>query len=428
MNRFIRLTTLLIALALAVPSFAQTELSIPVGNDGVEIPISQYAGKDTKRPLFLWLPSDHGTSPVQKLTADKLARIGYTVWVADLHLAYFVDEGRDSLKQFPADDIAELIEAAAAQSQREIILMTSGRAAQNALEATRRYQLTSDKDHTPMQVAGVILFSPNVTLASDTPGQPAGYQTIAQSSNIPMYIIQPSISTNQWRAGETAEVLRSAGADVYLHRLPGIQSGFQIRPYEDLTPLDLEARADLPLTLARAARILGQSNRPDKAATLFTSTATNPSKRRFGLKTLKPYPADLELPQLDGTSHNIQSHQGRVSLISFWASWCDPCIKELPSLKRLYDDYHAKGLDIVTVNAGEDAARIQAAADQFEMNDYTLLMDSDGAALKAWNVYGFPTNFLVNRQGEVVFGSFGGIDWDEPEARAAVESLLQTNP
>ena len=142
------------------------------------------------------------------------------------------------------------------------------------------------------------------------------------------------------------------------------------------------------------------------------------------LKTLpaKPAPA-LSLPKLDGGTTRLADLRGRVVLVNFWAVWCPPCRKEMPSMSRLATKLGKKPFTILGVNVGESPEEIRAFLKQVPVN-FPILLDGEGANLKAWNVFAFPTSYVVDKKGNLRLGLFGSIEWDEPEAVAKLEALL----
>ena len=143
---------------------------------------------------------------------------------------------------------------------------------------------------------------------------------------------------------------------------------------------------------------------------------------------LKPYKGkplpDFELSDLKGGKHSLSDYKGKVVLVNFWATWCPPCVKEMPSMQRLQDKYQGKDFQILAVNMGEDATTITIFLDKIKVN-FPILMDSDGTVLKQWKIFAFPTTFLIDKDGNIAYGLFGGLEWDSPEAMAVVDELLK---
>jgi len=419
---------LIASLFLTLTAQAQVESSVILNEGELDIPVTRYQAAGENAPLILWLPSSHGTSPNQFPTALGLSKIGIETWVVDLHTGYFLDPGRSSVDQFKAGDIAKLISRAAKEARGKLYLMSSDSGALPTLRGIARYQQLTAQSGDEMRVAGAILFEPKLNYPTNIPGEAARYLPVTSNSTIPIYYIQPTNSTRQWRSKEIIEQLQSGGSQVFLRVMPDIISGFQQRPDEDLNDIDFAQRDKLPAELKRATQLLAMQPVPDAPAIQSPEPAPTRVKAVFGLKTLAGNPAlPLNLADANGKQINIDYSQQALSLVSFWASWCQPCIIELPALKRFYDDYAAKGVKVITINVGEAAPAMQAAIQHFKMQGYTNLSDPEGETMKAWNVLGFPTNFLVSRDGALSHGSFGAVEWDAPKVRELIDQQL-TSP
>jgi thiol-disulfide isomerase/thioredoxin len=142
------------------------------------------------------------------------------------------------------------------------------------------------------------------------------------------------------------------------------------------------------------------------------------------LKPLPMRPAPiLKLPGLDGVDMNLSQLRGKVVLVNFWAVWCPPCRKEMPSMARLMTRLAEKPFAILGVNEGESPEEIRAFLKQVPVN-FPILLDSEGEHLKPWQVFAFPTSYVVDKQGRLRLGLFGSIEWDSPEAIAQLDKLL----
>ena len=131
----------------------------------------------------------------------------------------------------------------------------------------------------------------------------------------------------------------------------------------------------------------------------------------------------LILPTLAGESVDLKALRGKVVLVNFWAVWCPPCRKEMPSMNRLAASLGGKPFIILGVNAGDEPAAIHAFMDKVPV-EFPIVMDAEGVSLKAWRAFVFPTSYVVDKQGRLRMGLVGSIEWDAPETVARIEALL----
>ena len=126
---------------------------------------------------------------------------------------------------------------------------------------------------------------------------------------------------------------------------------------------------------------------------------------------------------LDGRQWDLRDLKGRVVLINFWATWCEPCREEMPSFERLRDKVRGRPFEILTVNFGEGPARIEPFLVRHRIS-LPVLLDRDKEAAAAWHAGGLPMTFLVDARGRVRYSSFGESDWSTGEPLRVVQSLL----
>ncbi|GMV08897.1 MAG TPA: TlpA disulfide reductase family protein [Gemmatimonadaceae bacterium] len=130
---------------------------------------------------------------------------------------------------------------------------------------------------------------------------------------------------------------------------------------------------------------------------------------------------------LDGTARikGIADYKGDVVLINLWATWCGPCVIEMPSIQRLYDRYRGAGLKVVAV-AVDDPGNEQRILDFVAEHGLTfeILHEGTGKIEAAFQTQGIPATFLVGRDGRIRKLNLGAADWDSPANRAVVAQLL----
>jgi thiol-disulfide isomerase/thioredoxin len=120
---------------------------------------------------------------------------------------------------------------------------------------------------------------------------------------------------------------------------------------------------------------------------------------------------------------SLADYQGQVVLVNFWATWCEPCLEEMPSLQRLAARLAGQPFALLAVNYGESPAKVQAFLERLPA-PLPVLLDRDLQAARAWRVRILPASFLVGRDGRVRASVIGELDWASPEAIRAVQGLL----
>ena len=138
----------------------------------------------------------------------------------------------------------------------------------------------------------------------------------------------------------------------------------------------------------------------------------------------QPVPA-LLLNDLDGKSWSLSDLRGRAVLLNFWATWCEPCRAEMPSLQALAQRHAADGLVALTVNYQESDLTIRRFLEQTPIT-LPVLLDRDGAAAKAWTPRVFPSTVLVDRSGRPRRVVVGEVDWSGEDAKAWMADLLKS--
>ncbi len=121
----------------------------------------------------------------------------------------------------------------------------------------------------------------------------------------------------------------------------------------------------------------------------------------------------LKLKDTTGKIHQLDDYRGKVVLVQFWATYCTPCRREMPSMNRLLKKLNGK-LVILAVNMGESREEVEAFIKSIGV-DFPVLMDEDGKAIEAWKVFAAPSNFVIDPRGKIRYTLFGGVEWDSPE-------------
>lgn len=152
-------------------------------------------------------------------------------------------------------------------------------------------------------------------------------------------------------------------------------------------------------------------------------TLASPS-RAGELRALEPRAAPtLELPGLGGVTHRLADWRGQVVLLNFWASWCQPCVEEMPGIQRLAGQMQNRGFVVIGVNVAETKKRATRSVEQMGVT-FPVLLDAEGETFRAWGGKALPTSALIDRQGRLRYVGLGPLEWDGAEALGRVEALL----
>ena len=140
--------------------------------------------------------------------------------------------------------------------------------------------------------------------------------------------------------------------------------------------------------------------------------------------TLAP---ELKAQDLAGAQKSLADYRGKVVLLNFWASWCPPCLREVPSMERLLVKMAGRPLAIVALDSAETADEVNGFLSRMKLG-FPILLDPDGSNTKRWKVFALPTTFLLDAEGQVRYVLTGPTEWDEGEALVIIESLLADLP
>jgi peroxiredoxin/predicted nucleic acid-binding Zn-ribbon protein len=159
---------------------------------------------------------------------------------------------------------------------------------------------------------------------------------------------------------------------------------------------------------------------------LLALAAPAPGQGRYGQFVGKPFPGFRAQDALTGERIDLKDFRGRVVLIDFWATWCGPCVRELPNVKRSYGKYHDQGFEIISISLDKDRARFRKFARAQQMN-WHHVMEGGGWSTRLAKQYGInsiPAMFLLDPDGIVLSASARGRALDQ----AIEEGLRRRRP
>ena len=117
---------------------------------------------------------------------------------------------------------------------------------------------------------------------------------------------------------------------------------------------------------------------------------------------------DFELQSLDGQSVSLSDLQGKPVLLNFWATWCRPCVSEMPYLQEIHDEWAGKGLALLAVNIGDSSTKVKEFMQNHNLS-LPVLLDTDQDVALEYNIRAIPTTFLIDKDGiiqEMKVGAF----------------------
>jgi len=408
-------------LAISPLALAETKSTTFEVNDA-EFELVEYpaASADT----VLWMSSGADPDGLYERSAKLLTDKGISVVKTDILDAYLLDSSRGAMVTLPPEDLVALYDHVLASRPGRLVIMAAGRVSIPVLRAINLWQI---KNPVRSAIAGTILVSPNLYLGVPELGDVGKFYPIAEVSTIPTFIVQPRLSIRAFRLQEVARQLGESGSPVYTGIVKQLHAGFFFNAdelEEDSQPMV----AELVSTVTRASKLLWRQGEVAKAPESYRSKAP-PEKANLkkGLVFVDPAIKAplLAKPLLDGTPRKLDDYKGKIVIVNFWASWCPPCLEEIPSMVEFYNEYQRSGkkIELLAVSVGETVEEVQAFLKDVPL-PFPIMMDSKSQSATDWRVFTFPTTLVLDADGAIAAGSVGVIDWTLPETRQVIDALL----
>lgn len=405
------------------------ELYLPFNDD--EISVSQYPNAQAGwRLVWLHSQSDRVLSWEYDLL-EQLQQNGFEVWATDVLGSLFLTRTAGSVRGLSGDSVATVLEAAQQASNQDgkpIILVAADRMANAALKGVRNWQ-AQNLDQ-PTDFKGSIFLFPNLYTSRPIAGEAPNWEEVVKLNQSPVMVLQPEQGVHRWYLGDLMQSLSSQRAPVYGWVLPGVKDYFYNPFAKQKTEIEQTMTEQMPKLLRLSAQRLAvqASNRHPVQQPVLAEVTDLESPASHGMPKLHEFNQLKPAPGLVGTTFegetlNLADTRGDVVLVNFWATWCPPCVTEIPSMNRLLAKYRDQGLQILSVDFQQSAEEIAKFSQRVPV-DYPIVLDQDGRISKDWGVFSFPTTFVVDRQGRVRYSLNQGVEWDVPEFEAPLETLL----
>ena len=367
----------------------------------------------------LWIGTSFGVHDHHRTMATALARQGMEVWQTDLAESLFLPRGAQTMRDISPAVVADLIDQLSDHGHIPLLLVSSGYGSIPLIRGVHAWQ-----EHNPRQVSlrGVVLFSPYFFTQVPQLGEEPQFIAELSATNVPVYIFQAAKNGNRWHLPAMLKQLQ-AHAPVYVEIMPGVTSLFYDK---DMAAETSAMREAMPAKLVRAVKVLQRHPVPREALPVQAKAKAG---KASGLDSrLKPYrgsvrPMPIVRTDINGVETRLEDYQGQITVVNFWASWCRPCVEEIPSLNRLKQQMQGKPFRLISVNYAEPAARIRDFMREVEV-DFPVLLDPDGELAGQWKVVAFPSTFVIGPDGRIHYGVNAAIHWDTEEVVERLNALL----
>lgn len=135
--------------------------------------------------------------------------------------------------------------------------------------------------------------------------------------------------------------------------------------------------------------------------------------------------SEFELQDMDEEMVKLSDYKGKVVLLNFWATWCPPCIREMPSMERLHQQVGADDFKVIAINQMEDIDQVFAFTGQLEVDPtFEILFDSTSEVSRDYAVRGLPTTYLIDKEGIIRYRAVGGREFDHAEVIKIIKGLI----
>ena len=375
-----------------------------------------------KKPVanIIWFPSEYGLLSEESRVASELATKGVSVVMPDFFASYFLPIAPSSLSKIPQQSIVGLITSVQnSRPKLPLFIVVSNLGAAYALKALLKKQAE------PINNIGLVLVNPNLYVETPEVGVKASYWTEVSQLNLPVYILQSELSPWKWQLSSLAEHLQKSGSNVFIEVKPKLRDRYYFRA--DASRIEQVEALNLSGNIVSAMRRLAPYMQQKKVRGLAKLNLNRVEVKSIKRVEIADYEGaqnlNLSLLDMQNNQHNLTSYKGKVVLLNFWASWCPPCVHEIPSMVRLKKSMRDKSFEILAVNLGEEHADIASFLNKNNVN-FPVLLDPKGKAVKDWKVFAYPSTYLIDKKGQIRAAKFGGYDWDSLFVKKKINDWL----
>jgi peroxiredoxin len=133
---------------------------------------------------------------------------------------------------------------------------------------------------------------------------------------------------------------------------------------------------------------------------------------------------DFRLPAPDGRILSLSDFRGKVVMVHFWATWCPPCVEELPLLAKLYPELAGKDFEMLAVSVDEGGAKAVTSFMRQRNLKVPVLLDPDRSVASSYGTYKFPETYIIDRNGVVQYKVIGPLNWMDPQTIQVLKNII----
>ncbi len=374
----------------------------------------------------IWLEElDHPRVAFEELMTD-LQTAGITVWRISLLDSYFLERSANNVRNLSGKGVLALLNAASTHNNHKYMVVAADRMSVPALRGVRLWQAQGKPDP---QFSGVTLIYPNLYKAAPAAGTPPQLLPIVTAVNFPLFVFQPERGVLRVRLKELITGLQFSGGTPFVLEIKNNRDWYFMHPKSQNKAIRQAVMA-MPRQLIQAANMMNKmgsgkiSTLAQSSAKITLKSSKQPTVRGL-VSTTSPYePPSFNLQATRGGYQSLKDSKGKVTLVNFWASWCPPCVKEIPSMNSLLAQYQDQDFQLVSINFKESPELIRRFMEKVKV-DFPVLQDPDGMTSAQWDIFAFPSTFILDKEGFVRYSVNSAIEWDNEEVKMIVDELLK---
>ena len=405
---------------------ASDSFNLPL-DSGEEVTVNVFPAtfEESDKPLLIWFTESYASRKPFKHLISQLNDLGYDFWQVDLLESYFIERTPNNVRSLNGEGVAAVLKHASEQARqqgKQFVPISTGRMSLVLLRGSRLWQLDSNPENGIGDLKQVVTFFPNVFDAPKKAGDAPTLFPIVSATSLPITIVQPTQGTYKWKLPEIVNALELSESQVTIGSVPNVRDWYFLR--REPTDIEQQAGEQVPefLEVLLKAGQVKEKTAFKPVQKLITKEATVSVK---GLVPIAKRTApNFELTDVAGKAINLQDKRGKVILLNFWASWCPPCVKEIPSMNRLAESFDADKFEIVSVNFKESPETITAFLKSVKV-DFPVLIDLDGRVSDSYEIFAFPSSFIIDAKGEMRYSVNTAIEWDEPQVKELLGAMIQ---